>query len=80
MPRPRPTRTSITIWTLLLIGFAAMEFPGVLFFGEIAEPTILGLPFIYGYITLWWAYMCVVMFYAYQVRWGRHALEQEVGR
>ena len=80
MPRSRPTRTGVTIWALILIGFAAMEFPGVLFFDDMAEPMILGLPFIYGYITLWWVYMCIVMLYAYRVSWGRRAMAGEVAR
>lgn len=80
MPRPKPTRTSIIIWVLLLVGFAAMEFPGVFFFGHRAEPMLFGMPFIYGYITLWWIYMCAVLFYAYRVRWGRRPVTQEVAR
>lgn len=77
MPRTsRWTRQSIVIWTLILVGLAAMEFPGVLFFHQRAEPEIFGLPFIYGYNILWWAYMCVVMLYAYKVRWGRSPISQ----
>lgn len=75
MARRTTTRTR-TIWVLLLIGFAAMEFPGVLFFQDIAEPFILGFPFIYGYITIWWVYMCAVLLYAYKTRWGRPAREE----
>ncbi|RIK15118.1 MAG: hypothetical protein DCC50_09120 [Acidobacteria bacterium] len=63
----------MVIWTLLLVGLAAMEFPGVFFFKDRATPEIFGLPFIYGYNLLWWAYMCAVMLYAYLVHWGRPA-------
>jgi hypothetical protein len=66
------------IWALLLLGFAAMEFPGVLFFDDVAEPFILGVPFIYGYITAWWVYMCAVLLYAYKTSWGRAPREREV--
>lgn len=76
MARPRFTRSRL-IWALLLVGFAAMEFPGVLFFDDRADPFILGLPFIYGYIILWWAYMCLVLLYAYRTRWGRRARRHE---
>ena len=55
---------------LLLIGFLAMEFPGVLFFKDIAELRIFGLPFAYGFMLLGWIYMCVIMFWAYKCRWG----------
>lgn len=78
MRNRRPTPTSITIWVLLLIGFAAMEFPGVFLFDDRAEPMLFGMPFIYGYITLWWIYMCAVLLYAYRTRWGR--AETEDGR
>lgn len=68
--RTRNQRSTM-IWVLLLVGFGAMEFPGVLFFADVAEPEILGLPFIYGYVLLLWAYMCAVLLYAYRVHWGR---------
>jgi len=59
------------IWILLLIGFLAMEFPGVFFFQKTSDPFILGFPFIYGYILCWWAYMCAILFYAYKTGWGQ---------
>ena len=37
---------------LLLIGFLAMEFPGVLFFKDIAEPRIFGLPVLLHAVSL----------------------------
>lgn len=70
MTRKRfPKRT--LIWVLLGVGFAAMEFPGVFLFADRAEPFLFGMPFTYGYIILWWLYMCAVLLYAYRVRWGR---------
>ena len=59
------------IWILLLIGLAAMEFPGVFFFKDKSDPFILGMPFIYGYILCWWAYMCAILLFAYKTRWGQ---------
>lgn len=79
MARRRMRSRAVLIWTLLLVGFAAMEFPGVFFFDDRAEPFILGFPFIYGYIILWWAYMCLVLLYAYRTRWGRVS-DEEVER
>jgi len=58
------------ILVLLLVGFLFMEFPGVLFFKNTSEPYIFGLPFIYGYILIWWIFMCVVLFIAYRTNWG----------
>ncbi len=71
MHRRTTNPRSTAIWVLLLVGFGAMEFPGVLFFANKSEPEILGLPFIYGHMLLWWAYMCVVLLYAYRVHWGQ---------
>lgn len=68
------TKTKI-IWILLLIGFAAMEFPGVFFFKDMVDPFIFGFPFIYGYILCWWAYMAVILLYAYRTDWG-HAVKE----
>jgi hypothetical protein len=68
-----------TIMVLLLIGFLFMEFPGVLFFKDISSPSILGLPFIYGYILCWWVFMCVVLFIAYKTNWGSNGEQKEKG-
>ena len=69
------TAKSKLIWVLLLIGFLAMEFPGVFFFQKVSDPFVLGLPFIYGYILCWWAYMVTIMFYAYKTNWGQSTEE-----
>lgn len=68
------------IWILLLIGFAAMEFPGVFFINRI-HPMILGMPFIHGFMIIMWAYMCIVLFIAYKTKWGKGAgcVEGEIG-
>ncbi len=58
------------IMLLLLFGFMCMEFPGVFFFKDVAEPRILGLPFAYGFMLIGWIYMCAVLFWAYKVNWG----------
>lgn len=65
------TKKSRVILILTLIGFAAMEFPGIFFIQHRMEPRIFGLPFIYGYMILCWIYMCILFFYAYKVDWGR---------
>ncbi|SMP43756.1 hypothetical protein [Anoxynatronum buryatiense] len=61
-----------TIWTLLLIGFAIMEFPGIYFINRI-EPMIFGMPFIYSFTIVMWAYMCTILLYAYKTNWGKGA-------
>ncbi len=58
------------LWALIILGFAAMEFPGVFFFNRI-EPMIFGLPFIYGFTILMWIYMIVILYIAYKTNWGR---------
>lgn len=60
----------VIIRVLLVIGFAAMEFPGVLFFKDMATPRIFGLPFAYGFMLIGWIYMCVILFWAYKCNWG----------
>jgi hypothetical protein len=64
------TATTKIICVLLLIGFAFMEFPGVLFFQKVSDPFIFGFPFIYGYIICWWIFMVAVLFVAYRLNWG----------
>ncbi|MBQ0079580.1 MAG: hypothetical protein KBS66_06815 [Eubacterium sp.] len=55
---------------LLVLGFLAMEFPGILFFKDMAEPRMFGLPFAYGWMLIGWVYMCVVLFWCYISNWG----------
>lgn len=64
------TGKSKLYWLLLLLGLMAMEFPGVLFFKDIAEPYIFGFPFIYGYNMILWFCMVVVILIAYLDNWG----------
>ena len=75
MPKRKMKKKAILIWILLLIGFAAMEFPGVFFFKNKVEPFIFGLPFIYGYVICLWLYMCAVLLYAYKTKWGQAKTE-----
>ena len=70
MTKKKMTSKSKLIWALILIGFAIMEFPGIFLINRI-EPMIFGLPFIYGFIIIMWAYMVAVMFYAYKTNWGK---------
>ena len=65
------TRKKVII-IMLLIGFCAIEFPGVIIFGGKVRPFILGFPFFYGYLICCWAYMCSLFFYAWRTGWGRH--------
>ena len=71
MSKRKMSGQSKLIWILLLIGLAAMEFPGVFFFQNKVDPFIFGFPFIYGYVLCWWIYMCAVMLFAYKTRWGQ---------
>lgn len=73
----KPTRLAVVLWACILAGFALMEFPGVLFFHDMAEPRILGLPFIYGFNVVVWAFMCLILFIGYRTRWGRRPVPPE---
>ena len=68
----------VLIRVLLLFGFLCMEFPGVLFFKDMAEPRIFGLPFAYGYMILGWIYMCAILFWAYKCNWGEDGNKEGV--
>lgn len=65
------TKKMKIIWTLILIGVCAMEFPGIFFVGGKAYPFVFGLPFLYAYILFWWLYLCAVIYFAYRNNWGR---------
>lgn len=68
------------IWVLILIGFMCMEFPGVFFFKDMSEPYIFGFPFIYAFNLIMWAYMVVVILFAYLNNWGEPVVgEKETG-
>ncbi len=58
------------LWFFILLGFAIMEFPGILFINRI-DPVIFGFPFIYGFMLFMWLYMCIVLLIAYKIYWGK---------
>lgn len=76
MSRKTPTPLTITLWTLIIVGLAAVQFPGILFYHDVAEPRIFGMPFIYGFNVLIWGLLCVVLLIAYRTRWGRPRPEE----
>lgn len=57
------------LWIFILIGFAAIEFPGIFFINRI-EPMIFGLPFIYGFTLIVWFVLCILMYFGYRMKWG----------
>ncbi len=61
----------IVIALLLILGFCAAEFPGILLFGDKIYPFIFGIPFFYAYLICCWMYICVVLFYAWRTHWGK---------
>lgn len=74
-----PTKKKVIIFLLLII-LMCMEFPGVFFFKDVADPFIFGFPFIYGYILICWALICIVLFVAYKTDWGEGKLERKDGK
>ncbi|MBQ9015328.1 MAG: hypothetical protein IJ109_04345 [Firmicutes bacterium] len=68
----------ILIAALLIFGFCALEFPGILFVCDRVTPFIFGLPFLYGYVLCGWIYMCLVLLYACRTGWGKHPLKGPV--
>lgn len=76
MPKKTPTPVTITIWALIIGGLAIVQFPGILFYHDVAEPRIFGMPFIYGFNVAIWGALCVVLFIAYKLRWGRPRPEE----
>lgn len=66
------TRKMKIIWGLILIGLCAIEFPGILIFGDQAYPFIFGMPFLYVYLLFCWLFLCVVIYFAYRNNWGRN--------
>lgn len=63
----------LLIGGMLIFGFMALEFPGILIVCQIVRPFIFGLPFLYGYMLLGWVYMCLVLLYAYLTGWGKYS-------
>lgn len=65
----------VILWSLIIIGFAAIEFPGILLINRI-EPRIFGLPFIYGFTLIIWFFLCILMYAGYRMSWGFQSHEQ----
>ncbi len=62
--------TQKIIWTMIILGFAVIEFPGILFINRI-EPYLIGMPFLYGFVLVVWVNMCLVLGVAYYYNWGK---------
>lgn len=58
-----------TVWILIILGFSAIEFPGIYFINRI-EPAIFGLPFIYAFTLIVWGVLCILMYIGYRLHWG----------
>jgi hypothetical protein len=69
--KKRINKRKWAIWILLVLGFGATEFPGILFVGDKIYPRIFGLPFLYGYILCCWLFIFCVLVYAYRTKWGK---------
>ena len=57
-----------------ILGFMAIELPGIFFVCNRIYPFIFGLPFLYGYIIICWLYMCIVLLCGFRTSWGRKPL------
>lgn len=71
-------KKTFLLWGLILLGFAAIEFPGIFFINRI-EPRIFGLPFIYGFTLIVWFFLCILMYIGYRLKWG-HEDKQNANR
>ena len=71
--KKKMNKRRLIIGILIVIGFLAIEFPGILLVRNRIYPFIWGIPFLYGYILCCWAYMCIVLFYAYRTSWGKQS-------
>lgn len=69
------TKRKKIIIIMLIAGFAAIEFPGILIVGHRVSPRIMGFPFLYAYLMCCWAYMCSLLFYAWRTGWGKHGFQ-----
>ncbi|QEK12927.1 hypothetical protein FQB35_11660 [Crassaminicella thermophila] len=74
--RKKNTSIKKLLWSLIILGFLIMEFPGVFFINRI-DPIILGFPFIYGFMLIMWLYMCIITFIGYKTNWGSNKNFQE---
>lgn len=70
------SRKSKIIWTIVLAPFLVVEFPGVLFFRDMTEPSILGFPFIYGFVLICWVVQVIAIAVACAMNWGEPVKEE----
>ena len=67
-------KRQILLAAAAILGFMAIEIPGIFFVCSRIYPFIFGLPFLYGYIIICWLYMCLVLFCGFKTSWGRTPL------
>ena len=64
----------IILAALIIIGFMAIEIPGIFFVCNRIYPFIFGFPFLYGYVIICWLYMCIILFIGYRTSLGKNPL------
>ncbi|MGQ9652305.1 MAG: hypothetical protein ACUVXJ_19610 [Phycisphaerae bacterium] len=70
----RSSRLKTVLYTLIVICFVVAESPLILWANRI-EPMILGLPFLIGWVIIWWAVTIVLYLIGYLTNWGEGSSE-----
>lgn len=53
----------------ILLGFIMLESPAVMIANQI-EPILLGMPFLFFWNLIWWAFLTALFLVAYLTDWG----------
>lgn len=63
------TTRKLTIYGGLLLGFIMLESPLILVANQV-EPMIMGIPFLFVWNLVWWAFLTILFLVAYLTNWG----------
>ncbi len=77
--RRNMSKSSKVLWTIILVPFLIVVFPGVLFFQDMTEPRIFGFPFIYGFVMICWLVQTVAIAVATATNWGEKKPKRKKG-
>ncbi|ALM53345.1 hypothetical protein [Halomonas huangheensis] len=69
------TTRKLVIYGGLLLGFIMLESPLILVANQV-EPMIMGVPFLFVWNLVWWAFLTVLFLVAYLTNWGSKSVSR----
>ncbi|MFI8979535.1 hypothetical protein [Pseudomonas sp. BMW13] len=74
----RFTPLKLALYAGILLGFVMLESPLVML-ANVADPFILGMPFLFFWNLLWWSLITLLFLVGYWCNWGSRSSSPRAG-